>query len=110
MRRLSLILLLGFLALSSLSCVESDNRTSGAAANTPASHRARSRDEGSRRSLRKFGREWRDRYCEKSLQRRYNLSKRQFEAAKKEMKRKDPSLTTKATRNPSRRMMTVIEE
>jgi hypothetical protein len=110
MRRLSLVLLLGFLALSSLSCLESDNRTSGAAANTPASRRARSRDEGRRSSLRKFGREWRDRYCEKSLQRRYNLSKRQFEAAKKEMKKNDPSLTTKTARNPSRGMMTVVGE
>jgi hypothetical protein len=51
-------------------------------------------------SCRKLAREWHDRYSEKTMRRRYGLSKKQFESVKKELRKQDPSLTTKATQNP----------
>jgi hypothetical protein len=53
-----------------------------------------------RSSRRKLGRDWRGRYSEKTVRRRYNLSKKQLQTVKKELRKKDPSLTTKATQNP----------
>ena len=53
-----------------------------------------------RTSLREFGRDWKGRYCEKTLKSKYGLSDRQLETAKRELRKKKPSLATKASQNP----------
>ena len=63
-----------------------------------------------RSSRRKLGRDWRGRYSEKTVRRRYNLSKKQLETAKKELRKKDPSLSTKATQSPPANQQSVSGE
>jgi hypothetical protein len=88
------------LCLVAVSCETS--RETGVGGSTPrkASSDTESIDKQERSSRRKLGREWRGRYSEKTMRRRYGLSKKQFETVKKELRKKDPSLATKATQNP----------
>ncbi len=110
MRNLLLFLLLSVFVLCGPSCAQRDQGSAGGSSTTGSptttsqagdSREPLTPEEKERKALRKFGREWQDRYSEKSLQRRYGLSKRQLEAAKKEMKKQDPSLATKARQDPS---------
>ena len=77
-------------------------RETGAGGSTPgkAARNTESTDRQERSSRRKLDRDLRGRYSDKTVRRRYNLSKRQLDTVKKELRKKDPSLATKASQNP----------
>ena len=99
MRKLFFIFSLCLLAVS---CETS--RETGVGGRTPGKAtrdtETESIDKQERSSRRKLGREWQGRYSEKTMRRRYGLSKKQFDTVKKELRKKDPSLATKASQNP----------
>lgn len=97
MRKRFLILILCLLAIS---CQGPQEKGVGGSTPRKAAQSTESIRKQERSSRRKFGRDWQDRYCEKTVRRLYGLSKKQFETVKKELKKKDPSLATKATQNP----------
>jgi hypothetical protein len=96
-KKLFFVLALGLLAVS----CEAPRET-GVGGSTPrkSTGDTESIDKQEHGTRRKLGRDWRGRYSEKTIRRRYGLSKKQLESVKKELRKKDPSLTTKATQNP----------
>jgi len=88
------------MCLLAVSCETS--RETGVGGGTPrkATSDTESIDKQERSSRRELGRDWRERYSEKTVRRHYGLSKKQFEIVKKELRKKDPSLATKATQTP----------
>jgi hypothetical protein len=91
---------IAFLCLLAVSCDAPQERGVGGSPPRKTSQSSEFTQRQERSSRRKFGRDWRGRYCEKTLRRLYGLSKKQFKAVKKDMIKKDPSLTTKSTRHP----------
>jgi len=82
--------------LCSLSCAQPEQRAVRGGTPHDGKDSERSLRSIERTSLREFGRDWKERYSEKTMKRRYGLSDRQFETAKQELVKKDPSFTTKA--------------
>ena len=107
MRKLFFILAVCLLAVS---CEAS--RETGTSGGTPrtSTDDTESVSRQERSSRRKLGRDWRGRYSEKTVRRRYNLSKKQLETVKKELRKKDPSLSTKATQSPPSNQQSVSGE
>ena len=97
MRKLFFIFALCLLAVS---CEKPRETGSGGSTPENSTGRTESISKQERSSRRKLGRDWQGRYSEKTMRRRYNLSKKQLETVKKELRKKDPSLTTKAAQNP----------
>lgn len=100
MRKLFVLLLLVVLTFA---CAPSGRST--VKGGTPEGRKERTairrgQDRQQRSSLRKFERDWKARYSEKTVRKVYGLSKRQLEVAKKRLRKKKPTLATKATQNP----------
>jgi hypothetical protein len=95
------LLALIFVIVLTLSCAQREERVvrGGTPRGTTDSEKSKSSVE--RESLRKFGRDWKGRYCEKTIKKIYGLSDKQLETAKQELKRKSPFLATKATQGPA---------
>lgn len=88
------------LCLLAVSCGAPGETGVGGSTPRKAARDTESIDKQERGTRREIGRDWRDRYSEKTVRRHYGLSKKQFESVKKELRKKDPSLATKATQNP----------
>jgi hypothetical protein len=97
MRKLFFFLTLCLLAFS---CGKTQETGFGGSTPRGTSSETESIQRQERSARRDMARDWHDRYSEKTMRRRYGLSKKQLETVKKEMRKKDPSLTTKATQNP----------
>jgi hypothetical protein len=95
------LLALTFLILLTLSCAQPEQRVVRGGTPKSATESKSSASSIERTSLRQFGRDWKGRYCEKTVKELYGLSDRQFETAKHELEKKKPFLATKATQGPA---------
>jgi hypothetical protein len=95
------LLALIFVIVLTLSCAQREERVVRGGTPQSMTDSEKSKSSTERESLRKFGRDWKGRYCEKTIKKVYGLSDKQLEAAKQELKKKKPFLATKATQSPS---------
>jgi len=95
------LLALIFVIILTLSCAQQEERVVRGGTPKSTTHSEKSKSSTERESLRRFGRDWKGRYCEKTIKKVYGLSDKQLEAAKQELKKKKPFLATKATQSPS---------
>ena len=95
------LLALTFLFAVTLSCAQPEERVVRGGVPQDVGKSEQSTRSIERTSLREFGRDWKDRYSEKTLKEVYGFSDRQLETAKRELRKKKPSLATKATQSPN---------
>jgi len=104
------LLALIFLIFLTLSCAQPEGRVVRGGTPRGTNEGEKSPRSVERTSLREFGRDWKGRYCEKTIKKKYGLSDRQLEAAKRELRKKNLSFTTKATHScPGSTMPQVTE-
>lgn len=94
------LLALTFLIVLTLSCAQPEERVVRGGTPQGVTENTKSKTDVERASLKKFGRDWKGRYSEKTIKEIYGLSDRQLETAKRELRKKKPSLATKATQSP----------
>jgi len=94
------LLALTFFLVLTLSCAQPEQRVVRGGTPRGVSESKESKTGIERTSLRKFGRDWKGRYCEKTIKNIYGLSERQLETVKRELRKQKPSLATKATQGP----------
>ncbi|UCF78205.1 MAG: hypothetical protein JSW03_08875 [Candidatus Eiseniibacteriota bacterium] len=97
------LLALLFLALLTFSCAQPEDRVARGGGAQSRGKDQEVRDGRQRRenaSNRRFERDWRARYSERTVRKRYGLSKKQLDIAKKRLRKEDPALATESAQNP----------